>query len=36
MELIERADLKGFNDYMIRTENTICGENPIRIVLNIM
>ena len=36
MKLIEKADLNGFNDYMLRTENTICGENPIKILMSIM
>ena len=34
MKLIEKQDLKGFEKYLDVTENTICGRNPIRLLLS--
>lgn len=34
MELIEKHDLKGFFNYLEKTENTICGRNPIIVLLS--
>jgi AmmeMemoRadiSam system protein B len=34
MELIEKNDTKGFDQYIQKTENTICGEFPIRILMH--
>ena len=34
MGLIERHDLSGFLNYLERTENTICGRNPISIAIS--
>ena len=34
MKLIEKQDLKGFGKYLDDTENTICGRNPIRLLLS--
>jgi MEMO1 family protein len=36
MELIERQDLAAFGKYLDETENTICGRNPIRVLLSII
>ena len=36
MELIEQGDLDGFKAYLERTENTICGRNPIQVLLKLM
>ncbi|VDN97649.1 unnamed protein product [Rodentolepis nana] len=33
MELIERLDAKGFNDYLREYGNTICGRHPIGVLL---
>ena len=35
MELIEKHDTKGFQKYLDETDNTICGRNPILILLNV-
>lgn len=35
MELIEKHDSKGFQKYLDETDNTICGRNPILILLNV-
>jgi AmmeMemoRadiSam system protein B len=34
MDLIERHDLLGFKSYLSRTRNTICGRNPIILLLS--
>lgn len=34
MELIEKNDLAGFHKYMQEKENTICGEQPIRLLMS--
>lgn len=34
MKLIEKQDLKGFTKYLDETENTICGRNPICLLLS--
>jgi AmmeMemoRadiSam system protein B len=34
MSLIEQHDLKGFSHYIEQTENTICGQNPIKVLLS--
>ena len=34
MELIEKNSTKGFDKYIQQTENTICGEFPIRILMH--
>ena len=36
MELIEKHDLAGFKSYLDETENTICGRNPISLLLSII
>lgn len=36
MKLIEQQDLKAFGNYLDETENTICGRNPIRLLLSII
>ena len=36
MRLIENHDLAGFKSYLDRTENTICGRNPIILLLSIL
>ena len=33
MSLIERRDGGGFRAYLSRTQNTICGRNPIKLML---
>lgn len=33
MEIIERQDLVGFNAYLRRTKNTVCGRYPISVLL---
>lgn len=33
MELIQQMDLLGFKQYLTKTGNTICGRNPILILL---
>ena len=33
MNLIESHDLKAFQKYLEHTENTICGERPIQLLL---
>ncbi|KAJ3046427.1 hypothetical protein HDU99_009785, partial [Rhizoclosmatium hyalinum] len=33
MGLIEQLDVSGFNAYLSRTENTICGRHPIQVLL---
>ena len=33
MSFIEKHDLKGFSGYVESTGNTICGKNPIKILL---
>ena len=33
MELIEKQNLKGFQDYLNEYKNTICGRNPICVLL---
>ena len=35
MALIEKHDAKGFEDYLSETDNTICGRNPIMVLLNV-
>jgi len=35
MTLIENHDPKGFTKYLDETDNTICGRNPILILLNV-
>lgn len=34
MQLIEKNDLKSFDKYMEETGNTICGEQPIRLLMS--
>jgi AmmeMemoRadiSam system protein B len=34
MKLIEQNDIAGFDSYMKSTGNTICGEQPIRLLMN--
>lgn len=34
MSHIEKQDLKGFSEYIKDTGNTICGENPIKLLLS--
>ena len=34
MNLIEKNDLKGFDGYIENTGNTICGEQPIRLLMS--
>jgi predicted class III extradiol MEMO1 family dioxygenase len=34
MKFIESNDIDGFGKYLGKTENTICGEQPIRILMN--
>ena len=34
MAIIEHQDAAGFRAYLNETENTICGRNPISILLN--
>ena len=34
MELIEKNDIGGFDSYIKSTQNTICGEHPIRVLMN--
>ncbi|EGD72713.1 MEMO1 protein [Salpingoeca rosetta] len=34
MDIIEKQDAKGFRAYLQECENTICGRNPISILLN--
>ena len=34
MSLIENHDLKGFTKYIDETENTICGQNPIKVLMS--
>ena len=36
MELIEAQDYDGFKAYLKETENTICGRNPIQLLLAII
>ncbi len=36
MELIENHSLQGFLDYIKDTKNTICGRNPIQLLLAII
>lgn len=33
MELIEKHDIPGFQKYLEETENTICGEKAIQVLL---
>jgi len=33
MTLIEKHDLRGFQEYLAQTGNTICGERPIQVLL---
>lgn len=33
MDLIESQDLAGFQQYLQETDNTICGERPIQVLL---
>lgn len=33
MKLIENQDAEGFRNYLDETNNTICGRNPISILL---
>jgi len=33
MDFIEKKDLDGFHDYLGKTKNTICGRNPICLLL---
>jgi AmmeMemoRadiSam system protein B len=34
MKLIEQNDIAGFDVYLRKTGHTICGEQPIRILMN--
>ncbi len=34
MALIEKHDLKGFTAYLDETKNTMCGRNPIKVLLS--
>ncbi len=34
MGLIEKNDLKNFDKYLENTGNTICGEQPIRLLMS--
>ena len=36
MTFIENHDSKGFEKYLDETDNTICGRNPIMILLNVI
>lgn len=36
MDIIEKHDPEGFNNYLAETENTICGRRPIGILLQII
>ena len=36
MELIKNMDLEGFRKYLKTTRNTICGRNPIQLMMNIV
>ena len=36
MDLIQNQDLQGFKEYLEDTENTICGRNPIKLLLRIL
>jgi predicted class III extradiol MEMO1 family dioxygenase len=36
MDLIEAHDLEGFQKYLKETRNTICGRNPIQLLLAII
>jgi len=33
MQYIEKNDYRGFTDYLDKTQNTICGREPIRLLL---
>lgn len=34
MKFIENHDIKGFTKYLEETGNTICGENPIKVLIS--
>merc|ERR1712157_453273 len=36
MGLIQKLDYHGFHQYLARTRNTICGQHPICVLLNIV
>ena len=36
MKLIEEQNLEKFNQYLESTENTICGKNPIKLLLSLI
>jgi AmmeMemoRadiSam system protein B len=36
MDLIKNLDLEGFRKYLTETRNTICGRNPIQLMMNIV
>jgi MEMO1 family protein len=36
MDLIKNLDLEGFRKYLAATRNTICGRNPIQLLMNIV
>jgi AmmeMemoRadiSam system protein B len=36
MRMIEDCDLNGFKRYLNETRNTICGRNPIRVLLALL
>ena len=36
MHLIEKHDQEGFAKYLADTENTICGRNPIQLLMSVI
>jgi predicted class III extradiol MEMO1 family dioxygenase len=36
IHLIEKHDKEGFAKYLAETENTICGRNPIQLLMSIL
>jgi AmmeMemoRadiSam system protein B len=36
VKFIENKDAKGFSNYLKKTKNTVCGKNPIRLLLGLM
>ena len=36
VQLIEKKDAKGFSNYLAKTQNTVCGKNPIKLLLALM
>lgn len=35
-DIISKHDVEGFIDYLLKTHNTICGSNPIKILLTLL